>query len=151
MWCDGRLWCHIGAEMTISPLLRAKNVYYCLARKFPMRLLLCDLDLSIFPQSTYFAHPYGVTLNARARFGENCLIRQNVTVGYRWKTDGSECGARIGNNVRLEAGCIVLGPVLIGDGAIVGAGAVVLHDVPAGAVVVGNPARVVGCKNGGYL
>lgn len=66
-----------------------------------------------------------------------------VSVGYRWRTDGSESGAKIGNNVRLEAGCIVLGPVTIGDGATIGAGAVVLDDIPAGAVAVGNPARVV--------
>lgn len=129
--------------MTILITMRIKNLYYCLRHRFPLRLLLCDLDLSIFPPGTYFAHPYGVTLNTRASFGKNCLIRQNVTVGYRWKTDGSEQGATIGNNVRLEAGCIVLGPVTIGDGAIVGAGAVVLNDVPAGAVAVGNPARVV--------
>lgn len=133
--------------MTISPLMRTKNIYYCFARKFPIRLLLCDLDLSIFPKNTYFAHPYGVTINTRAKFGKNCLIRQNVTVGYRWKTDGSEKGSVIGNNVRLETGCIILGPVNIGDGSIIGAGAIVLNDIPAGSVVVGNPARIVSYKS----
>ena len=129
--------------MTIPPKMRLKNAYYCIKCKFPLRLLLCDLDLSIFHKSTFFAHPYGVTLNTKATFGYNCLIRQNVTVGYRWKTDGSEQGAKIGDNVRLEAGCTVLGPIIIGDWAIIGAGAVVLNDVPSGATVVGTPARVV--------
>lgn len=129
--------------MTLPPKMRAKNLYYCLRYRFPLRLMLCDLDLSVIPPGTFFSHPYGVTLNTQAKYGVNLLIRQNVTVGYRWKTDGSEPGAVIGDNVRLEAGCIVLGPVTIGDGAIIGAGAVVLTDVPAGAVAVGNPARVV--------
>ena len=123
--------------------MRIKNGYYCIVRRFPIRLLLCDLDLSIFPRKTRFPHPYGITLNAKATFGEGCLIRQNVTIGYRWKTDGSEKGADIGNNVRFESGCIVLGPVTIGDNAVIGAGAVVLYDVPPGCVAVGNPARIL--------
>lgn len=43
----------------------------------------------------------------------------------------------------IGAGAIVLGPVTVGDDAVIGAGAVVVDDVPDGAVVVGNPARVV--------
>ncbi len=48
---------------------------------------------------------------------------------------------RIGNNVWLGGGAIVLAGVTIGDDAVIGAGSVVTRDVPAGAVVVGNPAR----------
>jgi len=50
---------------------------------------------------------------------------------------------RIGRNVWIGGGAIVLPGVSIGDGAVVGAGSVVTRDVPAGATVVGNPARVV--------
>jgi len=50
----------------------------------------------------------------------------------------------IGNDVFLSArGATILGPVKIGDGSIIGANAVVLHDVPAHAVAAGNPARVI--------
>ncbi|MBT1172006.1 sugar O-acetyltransferase [Bifidobacterium sp. MA2] len=51
---------------------------------------------------------------------------------------------RIGEHVWLGAGAIVLQDVTIGDGAIIGAGAVVTHDVPAGAIVAGVPAKVIG-------
>ncbi|KAB7790705.1 sugar O-acetyltransferase [Bifidobacterium leontopitheci] len=50
----------------------------------------------------------------------------------------------IGRRVWIGAGAIVLQNVTVGDGAIIGAGAVVTHDVPAGAIVAGSPARVIG-------
>lgn len=50
---------------------------------------------------------------------------------------------KIGNRVFIGARCIVLKGVTIGDGAVVGAGSVVVSDIPAGVLVAGNPARVV--------
>jgi len=59
------------------------------------------------------------------------------------RRSGLESGRpiRIGNNVWIGGGAIVLPGVTIGDDAVIGAGSVVTRDVPAGAVVVGNPAR----------
>ena len=59
---------------------------------------------------------------------------------------GLECGrpVRIGQNVWIGGGAIVLPGVVVGDAAILGAGAVVTRDVPPGATVVGNPARAIG-------
>jgi len=60
------------------------------------------------------------------------------------RRDGLEFSrpVRIGRNVWIGGGAIILPGVTIGDDAIVGAGSVVTRDVPAGATVVGNPARV---------
>ena len=52
-------------------------------------------------------------------------------------------GVRIGNNVWIGAGCSILPGVTIGDGAVVGARAVVKHDVPANAIVVGIPTKII--------
>lgn len=46
----------------------------------------------------------------------------------------------------IGARAIILGPITIGEGATIGAGAVVVKDVPAGATVVGNPARIINSK-----
>ena len=50
---------------------------------------------------------------------------------------------RIGNNVWIGGGAIILPGVTIGDGAVIGAGSVVRSDVPAASLAVGNPARIV--------
>jgi len=72
--------------------------------------------------------------------GSNVTICQNVTVGGRGKAGAPV----IEDNVFIGAGACVLGPVRIGNGARIGANAVVLADIPAGAVAVGIPARIVG-------
>jgi serine O-acetyltransferase len=86
-----------------------------------------------------FMHFGGVWINPDSVIGSDCTIFQQVTI-----TPGGREGApRIGDRVVLMAGAKVLGGVTIGDGARVGANAVVIEDVPAGALAVGNPARVI--------
>lgn len=86
------------------------------------------------------------------RFGDNCLVGPGVhiytathpaSVGDRER--GIEFGkpVRIGNTVWLGGKAVVLPGVSIGDGAIVGAGAVVTKDVPAHVIVAGNPAGIL--------
>ncbi len=76
--------------------------------------------------------------------GNDCHLRHNVTIGNRVDRDGNEVGvATIGDAVELGAGCAVVGDLHVGDHARIGALAVVVMSVPAWAVVVGNPGRVI--------
>jgi serine O-acetyltransferase len=86
-------------------------------------------------------HFGGIIVSGYARIGDGCVIRQGVTVGLRHVDDPT--APRIGDRVDIGAGAKLLGPITIGEGAVIGANAVVLRDVPAGAVAVGIPARIL--------
>ncbi|WP_332854337.1 serine O-acetyltransferase [Duganella sp. S19_KUP01_CR8] len=81
----------------------------------------------------------GIVVHARAVIGDRVRLAQNVTIGGR---SGHHAVPVIEDDVEIGAGACVLGPVTIGRGARIGANAVVLHDIPAGMVAVGVPARV---------
>lgn len=88
-------------------------------------------------------HPNGVVIGSGAVVGVNCTILQQVTLGEKYADGaGEHLYPRIGNSVVIGAGARVLGDVRVGDGARIGANAVVTRDVPPGALAVGVPARV---------
>jgi serine O-acetyltransferase len=122
-------WCH-GRRIPLIPGIlqrRIASVY--------------GLEIEIGAQiggGLYIAHPVG-TVIAPKRIGENCSIISCVTIGMRneWEFP------TIGDNVFIGAGARVLGGLTLGNDAVVGANAVVIDDVPAGATAVGIPAKVV--------
>lgn len=79
----------------------------------------------------------------QATVGHNCSILHHVTLGGSGK-QGVVRHPAVGNGVLLGAGATVLGPVSIGDGSQVGAGTLVISDLPAHCVAVGVPARIIG-------
>lgn len=93
-------------------------------------------------------HGYGSVLWAQ-QIGRDCTIHQHVTLGAKRSSGRSfECSLPIlGNRVWIWPGAIVIGPVKIGDDAVIGAGAVVLHDVPPNTTVAGVPAHVIGKRS----
>ena len=78
--------------------------------------------------------------------GDNCTIYHGVTLGGTGKDTGKR-HPTLGNNVLIGAGTKVLGPVFIGDNARIGAGSVVLRNLPANCTAVGVPAEVVRINN----
>lgn len=86
----------------------------------------------------FILHGDSTMVGARS-IGANFVVGQHVVVGYR----GQDELPTIGDNVSIYVGAIVIGNIMIGDGATIGAGAVVANDVPSGATVVPLPARPV--------
>jgi serine O-acetyltransferase len=83
-------------------------------------------------------HSQGVVINGAVRAGQNLRIEHQVTIGA--EKGESPC---LGNDIFIGCGAKIVGSVTVGDGARVGANAVVVHDVAAGSTVVGIPARPV--------
>ena len=89
-------------------------------------------------------HGHALVVNDGVVIGARCTLRHSTTIGSKQLADGSESACpKLGNEVNVGANAVILGPIQIGDRAVIGAGSVVVKDVPAGAVVAGNPARVI--------
>lgn len=90
-------------------------------------------------------HQGGIVIHEFSSIGDDCIIRQGVTLGMR-HTDGCDDAPKLGSCVDVGAGAKILGNVTIGDNAKIGANAVVLCNVPAGLTAVGIPAKVISSK-----
>jgi serine O-acetyltransferase len=90
----------------------------------------------------FIDHGMGVVIGETAEIGDDVLMYQGVVLGGT-SLKKEKRHPTIGNNVVIGAGAILLGPIKIGDGAKIGAGSVVIKDVPEGTTAVGVPARVV--------
>jgi serine O-acetyltransferase len=84
-----------------------------------------------------------VVIHPGVEIGERCLIRAQVVIGGSGRDDGSAGAPIIGDDVEIGVGAKLIGPIHVGNGAVIGANAVVLSDVPSEAVAVGVPARIV--------
>jgi len=137
-----RHWAHCPSEVPARNLF--KVLFYLLHR---LQKVVTGIGISpgarIGP-GLYILHFGGIFISRWAVIGSDLTVLHGVTVGASTVGDRPEVAPRIGNGVTLLAGSMMFGDLSIGDGATVGAGAVLVDDVPAGATVVGNPAREVG-------
>ena len=85
----------------------------------------------------FIQHGFSTIINAK-RIGENCIVKQQVTIGY----NGSESPV-LGDNVTVHCGAIVLGGITMGNNSAAAAGAVVVKDVAENTIVGGVPAKFI--------
>lgn len=143
------LTCYPGLQALL--LHRLAHWLYCLGIPFIPRLMshiarfLTGIEIHPGAQvgrGVFIDHGMGVVIGETAIVGDYCLIYQGVTLGGT----GKETGKRhptLGENVVVGSGAKVLGNLLIGNNVRIGAGSVVLRDVPSDCTVVGVPGRIV--------
>jgi serine O-acetyltransferase len=138
-------WATCVYRVSRAALLRTR-----LARPFiaiAQKLIEIVTGISLPPQceigeGLYIGHYGAIIVAPPSRVGHNCSLAQNVTVGIAGS--GENRGAPvIGNRVFIGAHSIIVGRITVGDDAVICAGSVVTRSVPARAMVMGNPARVV--------
>ena len=86
-----------------------------------------------------------IIISGYASFGDNCIIRNGVTIGLKNITE--KAAPSFGNNVNIGAGAKILGNITIGNNVDIGANAVVLTPVPDNSIAVGIPAKIIIKKN----
>ncbi len=90
----------------------------------------------------FIDHGMAIIIGETAEIGDDCTIYQGVTLGGTGKDVGKR-HPTLGNNVMVSSGAKVLGPFTVGDNSKIGAGAVVIEEVPPNCTVVGVPGRIV--------
>jgi serine O-acetyltransferase len=134
----------IGAKWLRAPF---SFVYRILYRRVRNGYAI-DLPYSVrLGRRVVVEHCGAIVIHGNASLGDDCIVRQGVTLGNRYLDRPFEA-PQLGARVNIGAGAKILGGVTIGDDAQIGANAVVLQDVPPGATVAGIPARMVGDVRG---
>lgn len=93
-------------------------------------------------EGLFIDHGMGVVIGETAELGDNITLYQGVTLGGTGKEKGKR-HPTLGNNVVVSTGAKVLGSITIGDDVKIGAGSVVLRNVPSNCTVVGVPGKIV--------
>ena len=122
------------------------NKHYFLARWVSQRAVR-KTGIEIHPGATigkglFIDHGSGVIIGETAELGNNVTLYQGVTLGGTGKEKGKR-HPTLEDNVMVSAGAKILGSFRIGENSKIGAGSVVLKEVPANCTVVGVPGRIV--------
>lgn len=89
-------------------------------------------------------HGQALVINDGTKIGKNCTLRHSTTIGNKKNKDGTYTSCpNIGDNVDAGSNVCIIGPIIIGDNVVIGAGSIVVKDVPSNCVIVGNPARII--------
>lgn len=95
----------------------------------------CEIgDGTVFPHGGQ-----GVVLHEESIIGKNCKIQTNVVIGGR---NGHKGAPKLGDNVLVGTGAVIIGNIRIGNNVAIGANSVITKDIPDNAVVVGIPGKI---------
>ncbi len=100
----------------------------------------------------YIGHRGPVVINGKAELGDNCTLGHVVTIGQTNRGKRAGC-PKIGNNVWIGVGAVVVGRIVVGDNVMIAPNAFVNFDVPDNSIVAGNPAKITSHENAteGYI
>lgn len=133
-------WC-IGLQYRLlrAPLSRLHLFLYRYVRNVYGIELPCRSKVG---RRCFIPHQSGIVIHPFSEIGDDCLIRQNVTLGAASRDKPAEA-PKLGNNVQVGAGAVLLGNITVGDGAKINANVVVMTDVPAGALVLNPSSKIL--------
>jgi serine O-acetyltransferase len=133
-WCSG-----LRYRLLRAPLSRLYLFLYRYVRNVYGIELPCRTKVG---RRCFIPHQSGIVIHPFSEIGDDCLIRQNVTLGAASR-DKPTGAPKLGNNVHIGAGAVLLGNITVGDGAKINANAVVMTNVPAGAFVFNSPPKIL--------
>jgi serine O-acetyltransferase len=150
LWLEPTVWsiaCYrlanwLYTEKPSAPIRVPLKIVSFVANKF------CEvfMEMMIDPQATiggglYIGHIGGVHINPDAVLGRNCDLAHRITIGA--SAMGRKGVPVLGDEVYIGTGAALVGKIKIGNGAKIAANSLVITNVPAGATVMGVPARVI--------
>lgn len=128
--------CYVDKMLLEKKEKKRKLIYYKISRKFH-----CFVSYKLIAGNNFtIVHPFGVVIGG-AQIGDNCRIYQNVTIGQK---DG--VFPKIGDNVTIYSGAVLIGDITIGDDSVIGANAFVNKSFPKCSVIVGVPGKNINQK-----
>jgi serine O-acetyltransferase len=161
LYSPQRFWLRAAAKFVFSPNVRVVVLYrvaHWLTGRgmLPLALILrtrgirmsgAELNpLAVIGPGLYLAHGVGVGIGAYVRIGRNCRLHLGSVIGPQPMDNDGPKYTVIGDNVQIGTHAVIIGGVTVGDGAVIGANAVVMRDVEPYTVVSASPARSVGIR-----
>lgn len=129
---SNKLYRHLGGGIVSKIVCRIIRFYYH-----------CELPYSVDTTGVHFCHKgFCTVVHPKVTFGKGIVIQHGVTIG---KTENGV--PSFGNDIFIGARAIIIGNVKVGDNVRIGAGAVVVKDIPNNCTAVGVPAKIVQMKN----